>query len=552
MQAGQQAFRIPFTPRNGFFPDILPYSPEFTDIIAEGSNSWFWNDVWFSDRGTSSVGSSGGVSDLQVIGGQNAGVVGAGNLWRAFSTLWGVGSSLVLNGSVIGSSPGILSLQVGGSFVPAGLATPNAPTFVASVATGRLSGAYSVVVQAYRQTTGARSSRSAASATISVSNKKGTLTFPTPVTGQTHWIIGGSIRAIPQGPWYRLTNQIIVPIATLSIDVDWVNGELGSLMAINYDQPPACTHCAATGSVLLALGTGTGNYGCRPSILAQPEAFPLEYGFDLPVRESITGVSPGIDGVVLVSTANGLMGLLLSGANLTPILARVIFGNVGFARANAFCAVYDQIYGISTKAGLVRTHGGEEPDSSWARPVQKHLERNGVTSANSVVVFDQSHDAVIVASGTKAWPFMRASGRWSAPITLPGTVTAGVALNGVGVFQIGSSIYSLDSAGAGGNWFLRTPYFGNGFTVLQTTEYHAAANANIVYDLLVPDSTWESGTSIGGLFPKTISAPYGALGARVLKPNRKFRAVAHKASGTTGGQTPIYAELQGYVEPIAA
>jgi hypothetical protein len=551
MEAGQIPFRYPFTPKEGFFPDQLEYSPEFNDSIIEGNGGWFWNGVWVSDRGTSSAGSTGGLADLQVIGGQNAGCSGVGNIWRAFSTLWTTGAAF-LNGSSLGNAAGVLSLQVGGVLTPAGLATPNAPTFAASATAGRLNGPYSAVVQAYRATTGARSSRSASSATISVSNKKGTLTFPSPVSGQTHWIIGGSIRAIPQGPWYRLTNQVIVPISTLSIEIDWVNGELGALMAINYDQPPASTHCAATGSVMLALGTGSGGYGCRPSILAQPEAFPLEYGFDLPVRESITGVQPGIDGVVLVSTANGLMGLLLSGADLTPILARVIFGNVGFARANAFCAVYDQIYGLSTKAGLVRTHGGEEPDSSWARPVQKYLERNGFTSSNSVVVFDQSHDAVIVASGTKAVPYMRASGRWSAPIPLPGTVTAGVALNGAGVLQIGSSIYSLDSAGAGGNWFLRTPYFGNGFAVLQTTEYHAAANSNITFDLLVPDATFEAGTSIGGLFPKTIAAPYGANGAKILKPNRKFRAVAHKASGTTGGQTPVYAEISGYQEPIAA
>lgn len=544
-------FSFPFIPREGFYPDQPEFPGRMDGTIVEAVNAWLFGEKWVSDRGTSNVGTSGGVSDLQVIGGQSAGVIGAGNLWRAFSTLWGVGSSLVLNGSVIGSSPGILSLQVGGSFVPAGLATPNAPTFAATGTAGRLNGAYSVTVQAYRSTTGARSSRSSPSATISVSNKKGLLTFPTPVSGQTHWIIGGSIRAVPQGPWYRITSIAIVPIATLSVTIDWVNGELGGLMAINFDQPPACTHVAALGGVVTALGTGTGGYGARPSVVAQPEAFPPEYGFDLPVRESITGVQPGIDGVVLVSTANGLMGLLV-GSGTSPVLARVIFGSVGFARANSFTAVYDQIYGFSSKSGLVRTHGGEEPDSSWARPVQKYLERNGATSANTVVVQDQSHDAVIVAFGTKALPFMRATNRWSSPITLPGTVTAGVALNGVGVLQVGSSIFSLDSAGAGSNWFLRTPYFGNGLTVLQTTEYRAAANANITYDLLIPDATFEAGTSIGGLFPKTITAPFGAAGARVLKPNRKFRAVAHKASGSTGGQTPLFAELKGYEQPIAA
>ncbi len=378
------------------------------------------------------------------------------------------------------------------------------------------------------------------------------MTFPAAPPGTTHWIIGGSISGIPQGPWYRLTNVAIVPVATAFVDIDFVNGELGALMAINYDVPPAATHCAALGAVMLALGTGTGGYGVRSSIVAQPEAFPLEYGFDLPVRESITGVQPGLDGIVLVSTRNGLMGLLLSGSANPPVLSRVIFGNVGFDTSNAYTSVYNQIYGFSSKAGAVRTQGSEEPDSSFAFPVQKYFELHGFTSSNTKVIQDQAHDAVIYASGNKAVPYMRAINRWSAPITLPGTVSAGIALNGLGHLQIGSTVYALDQAAAGTSWFLRGPYFGDSLNVKVAKEFRAGAIGAVTYDLQVPNADWSAPVSIGGVFPYTVTPPFGAAGSRVKKPNRRFRAACLKASGTTGGESPLPATLSGYEDQIAA
>jgi hypothetical protein len=547
---------VPFTElfnyQNGFVPD----GPEFGDIVpnsaADGSNAWYHNGVWISDRGTSSAGSSGGVSDLQVIENQHAGCVGAGNIWSAYNTKFFVGNA-VINGVSIGNSPGILSLLVGATPTPAGIDQPNAPTFAASATSGRLNGAYTVVVQALRQTTGALSSRSNPSATISVASKKGTLTFPSAPTGTTHWVVSGSYRGVPQGPWYRVTSQAIVPVATASIEIDWVNGELGGLAEINYDEPPACTHVAALGSCVLALGTGSGGYGVRPSLLGKPEAYPPELGFDLPVRGGITGVQPGVDGVVLVSTANGLMALLLSGQSASPILPRVIFGNVGFARSNSWCAVYDQIYGFSNKAGMVRTQGGEDPDSSFARPVQRFFMDNNFTSASTIVVQDQAHDAVIVASGSIAVPYMRSTGVWSAPITLPGSVSAGVALGGVALLQVGSTVYTLDTAGAGGNWFLRSPYSGLApgyqFNIKTLREWYSSASQNVTIDLLGNHVTH---ASIGGLFPYVITAPFGALGARCKKPNRNVRELACRVSGSTGGQTYEAGMGKGWVQTIAA
>ena len=252
------------------------------------------------------------------------------------------------------------------------------------------------------------------------------------------------------------------------------------------------------------------------------------------------------------------MALLLSGANTTPILSRVIFGNVGFAHSNAFCAVYDQIYGFSSTSGMVRTHGGYEPDSSFAVPVQKWLRNHGATSANTSVVFDQAHDAVFVCFLNYVVPFMRASNRWSSPIIMPGTVTAGIPLNGLAQLQIGSSVYAVDNANGvpNGGWFLRSPYTGivDGYdlNIKRAREFYGAGNSSITHDLLVPDSTWEAGTSIGGYFPYTQSAPFGTLGARCKKPDRLFRTIAYKASGVAGGQTPELALLKGTLENIAA
>lgn len=544
-------FEEPFGFSNGFFPD----APDFGDIIPrsvkDGSNAWFHDGQWYSDQETGVGSASGGVSDLQIIEDQLAGCSGIGNLWSAFSTVFFTGAAFRA-GAAIGSVGTTLSLLVGGSPVAAGLATPAAPTFVASATSGRLSGAYSVVVQAFRQTTGALSSRSAPSATISPVNKKGTVTFPAAPSGTTHWVISGSFRGVPQGPWFRLSNVAIVPVATPSIEIDWVNGELSDEAEINFDPPPACTHVAALGACVMALGTGTGGYGVRPSIIAKPEAFPPEFAFDLPVRAPITGVQPGIDGVVMVSTRNGLMALLLSGSSITPVLPRVVFGNIGFARSNSWCAVYDQIYGLSNQAGAVRTQGSENPDSSFARPVQRYLMNNGFTSANSVVVYDQAHDAVIFASGTKALPYMRASGVWSAPITLPGTVTAGVSFNGLAHLQIGTSTVTLDQGAAGGSWFLRSPYVGvaggHALNVKRLREWYATAGSGVTIDLLKD----RSGSTIGGLFPYTISAPHGALGARVKKSSRYFRSLALKVSGSTGNQTFEQGIAKGYAYPIAA
>lgn len=549
-----QAFEHLWELSEGFFPDQPPLRG-VPNTVLEGENSWLNGALWTSDRGETNLGASGGVSDLQLVGDQHGGCIGIGNIWRAFATTWFVGNAIV-NGVSIGNSPGALSLLVGGTPTPAGLDVPGTPGLAASALAGRVNGAVSVVVQAFRQTSGARSSRSASSVTVSVTNKMVVVTFPTGAgipTGTTHWIIGGSIRGVPGGPWYRLTNVAIVPVGTLTATIDFVNGDLGALMAINFDKPPACTHCAGLGGVMLALGTGTGGYGVRPSIVGQPEAFPLEYGFDLPVRAPITGVQPGIDGIVLVSTANGLMGLLLSGSTSAPIIPRVIFGNVGFATSNAFCSVYDQIYGMSSEAGAVRTNGGSEnPDSSFSLPVQRYFKRNGFTSASTIVAFDQLHDAVIFASGTRAVPYMRATGRWSTPIILPGTVTAGIAYNGVAALQIGSSVFSLDTALGGDNWFLRSVYadMNMGLGVKTTEEFYAAADSACVFDLMVPNADWRTPTSIGGLFPYTLSPPFGAAGARCLKPNRDFRTLCLQISGTTGNMSPYFGQLKGFGQPM--
>lgn len=539
----------------GFFPSAPEYGRIVPSSTYDALNAWCRSGRWESDRGTSGAGSTGGVSDLQIIRGQLAGVSGIGNIWSAFGTEWFVGSSAFVGGSSIGSSPGVLSLLVSGSPVPAGLAKPNAPTFAASATSGTLTGSYAVAVAAFRQTTGAVSSVSNLSNAISVNAKKGVITFPSAPSGATHWLVYGTRRGFGSiGPAFRITTIAIVTVATPTLTLDWVDGYLGDIGGDNFDPPPACTHVCAIGGSVGALGTGSGGYGCRFSLVAKPEAFPPEFHFDLPVRESITGVQPGVDGVVLVSTANGLMSLVATGDELTPVLPRVIFGNVGFARQNAWTVVFDQIYGFSGKRGAIRTQGESNPDSSFAAPVRKYFADNGFTASNTVVYYDQSNDAVIYASGTKAVPFMLGDSVWSAPITLPGTATAGIAQGSRGVVQVGSGGLILDAGGGSpsGGWFLRSPYYAlseshpHNQKVIEEVWINGEGNATV--DL------WDGLTraTIGGMFPNSFTTPYNSTATRVLCPNKAVRSLVFRASGSGGGETPPNVVVNGYTEPLAA
>jgi hypothetical protein len=552
---------------NGWYPSQSPFEGIPNSVLL-AQNVWLRGPRRLvSDRGALAVSSvNQAVHDLMSVGGQPGGCTTSGNVTLHASVPWAAGAgNAIVGGTNLGALSGSLMLSPSGivtaGLVNAGLPRPNAPGLtVSSTVSSKWSGSYSVAVAPYRSSTGAVGNRSDPSPVVAANGFKGLLTFPSPVAGQTHWLIYGSRRGFGSvGPYFRVTGSAFtltsVPVSQLTLLIDYFDGELGDLAPTNNDPPPACTHCAGLGSVMCALGT-FGGYGISPSQPGFPEAFDLTQTTFLAAREPITGVTGrGIDGVVYVATANSLSAIVLSGSDVTPVLPRGIWESVGFAHGNAFCLVEDQIYGFSGEA--VRTQGGEAPDTSFALPVYNYFYSNGWTSANTVVVYDPGLDAVLYCGsdlvlGPVAVPYMRASGTWSGPIVAPGAISAAVTLNGRAALQVGTQLFNLDSAGGNptGGWSIQTPYYGGpmgyiheGYAQHIKTLRYLRANASGPCTI---DMLKNLGGSVGGKFP--YSHP-GGIGGQVVKFNQRVHNYAMKVSGSLGGQSFYGAEMEMLVEP---
>lgn len=499
---------------HGYFPSQNDY-PGIQGTLYDAANAWPRGPGhWRSDRGYSSSGApalAAPASPIMVSNGVPAGVTGGGTVTRHAGVPWAAGNGTAVEGAtVLGAVSGQLMVYVGGSLIAAGLAAPSAPSIAASAtASGKMNGSYSVAVAAYRNTTGALSSRSAPSAALTVKNKKITVTLPAAPSGATHWVFYGSRRGFGSvGPWFRITTigLTTVAVGTLTFDVDWFDGELGDIAGINFDPPPSgVTHCSGLGGSMIALGPGG---RVSPSLVGFPEAFPPEFTTFIGSREAITGVTArSTEGVIFVTTTNSLNALVPSGNVLVPAIPRGLWENTGFASGSAFCLVLNQIYGMAGN-GPVRTHGGEDPDQSFAKPVLQYMLDNGWNSANTVVTHAPDNHCVTFAKGATALNYMLAGeeeGTWSAPITIP-SATAGVTVNGVGYVASGSSLVALDkSGGSSSAAFLLFPFYGD--DIFKTIRYVKVSTVDsVTIDLI----NYRTGASIGSPFPTTVSGPSSA------------------------------------------
>lgn len=530
------------------------------NTARRGGGFWKRGRRFVSDAGHSTYSPNAGASlnTLQLVGANHGGITTSGNITLHSNTTWAIGSGTAyVGGSALsGSVTSSLKLLVSGALEAAGLAKPSAPTVAESAsASSKLNGSYSICVAPYRSTTGAIGNRSNPSAVIAVKNKKITLTFPATVTGQTHWLIYGSRRGFGSvGAWFLITSIAATAIATLTLDIEYFDGELGALAPTTNDVPPTGTHCAALGGVMCVIGS-YGGYGVSPSKPGYPEAFDVSQTSFLASREPVTAVTArGTDGGIFVATRNSISIVILSGSEVTPVLPRGVFENVGVAHGNAMCWVYDTLYLFSSTGAACRTHGSEKPDLTFAIPVQDYFREQATTTgfftgANTRVIFDERNGCVLFCSGNVAVPFMLDTETWSTPITLPGTVTAGVALAGNGLVAVGATLYTLDTAAGSpaATATLTSPYqYAGGYLAL-TREFRAISNGAMTLDLLTDPS---ADTSMGGLFPHSFAGTNGAI--KVLKPQRRYREVALKVSTTAGGREFEEANLLSVIEPVAA
>lgn len=531
---------------NGFFYSQDPYGG-FPGTARDGGEAWHRGRTFVSDKGTASNGSSGGASPLMVAGGAIAGMSGGlGVVLSHLGVYWFAGSgNAVVSGSSIGTSTGKLCLVVGGVTYSAGLTKPStAPTLATSAtASGIQVGSYAISLVKYRSTTGAVSTRGPISAPIAVNKHKITVPLPSnPADGTTHWLIYATRKNFAGlGIVFRVTTIDPIAVGTTSIDIEFQDGDLGDAAPLTNDPAPTCTHCAVLGGVMVAITSGG---MCYPSKAGQPEAYDYGLAVRLASGEAPTCVIPqGVEGGVFVGTRNSVSILVLTGSPDVPVIPRGVFAQTGVANGNAMCWAWDTLWLMSSTGVPCRSHGSDEPDSSFAEPVVKLFEDLGFTAANTIVVADEKNGAILFCSGSKAVPFMVNSGRWSTPITLPGSVSAGIAFNGAGNVAVGSTLYTLNSSSApAATAFLTSPSDGADGRILTIDQFRAVGPHDATIDLLA-----DMGSSIGGYFPLSFTAPHG--NPKVLKMNRKARSLAMKASTSQAGKQFPIGFISGTVEP---
>lgn len=532
-----------------FSQGVYYSQPEFGASLPgtakEAFGLWKRGEEWSSDRGDTSIGPSGSPSYLQNLNGViTGGVTSIGNIASLFNTFWAAGNGDIVENGVdtTYNVTNNLTVKVGGIYLPAGVAQPPAPTFTVpggATTSTKFNGTYAVALVGVRPLTGAVSNVSLRSAVISVKNKMGTIGFPTGAAipaGTTHWLVYGTLRGHgSQGNLYKVTTIAPVAVGTATLEVHWVDGELGDLAPITNDPPPACTHCFPIGSVMCVATAGGMVYPSKPG---QPESYDLSLAVRLPSGEAPVGVTArGSDGGVFIGTRNSISLIVATNSEFAPIFPRGVFESVGIANGNAMCWVFDTLYVFSATGTLCRTHGGSTPDTSFAAPYQQYFRDNGFTGSNTHLIHDKRNGALLVCSGTKAVPFMLDTEQWSGVITLPAAARAGIALNDDGLVDCAGTMYTLDTASGSprGGWNIRSPYLPVAppqfaFHKKKFREYRGAGTGSQTHDFLKN----QAGTSIGSPFPFTFTGPHGTNFIRLIVNG--IDSLAFKASGTAGNQ----------------
>lgn len=578
---------------NGFVPNSNQLE-QIPQTIYNGQNVWVkgpGNTV--SDNGAVSVGPVGAnITPAMVSNAVIAGLVGGGTVVSYDGVYWWSGpqgavgyANGVLLGTVgapkTGMGGGALMFQLGGVATEAGLLQPGAPTIDANGApAGDMAGSYALGVATLRVGSGAVSTVSVASNVVTSTNQQLRITSPGTVdsalSGSDLVLLFGTIAGEGSlGVLFRLINAdapVIpgLPAGALTVAqykaispsnpfvVQYNDGELGNLGFLANNPPFGGTACVAMGPCMVELGIA-GGYGGSPSNPNNPEAFDPENIFFLGAQEPITGVLPYLaQGVVYVTTQNSVNVLVLTGTSTTPVIPRGLWGQTGCAQGNALAMYEDQLYLMSGAGGPVRTQGTLDPDFSFALPVWEFMQFLGWTSANTFVFSAPDQGAMIFASGNLALPFMVSQGVWSAPIVLPGNITACCTVNGVGIAIVGSTAYKLNAGTGpqGGIWFMssafhkgqpRHPYVAKsmGMSLKQVGSFHVVAQNALTYSILKNTSQ----TPISPLFPWT--AP--GVGHQTMSPQTyaTCRNYALKVSGTLGGQVFNAAQATVTMDPCS-
>jgi hypothetical protein len=472
---------------NGFWPNtaLIKGVP---DCIVAGQNLWArGKGVFVSSRGFgSAVATSGGVNPLLNVGSGYGGLTGGGSVTQAFASgvyFFAGAGMLYVNGVPIGAvSGGTVTIYTGSAVVQAGLTSPGAPTIADSGAAGRNNGSYSIAVTAIRSITGGESTVSLSSNTISVGNHGIKITalpgFPAGADKVGIYVTKRGFGDI--GPYFHLYDVLKSTVDAAiagtgyvitipgSSSPGWIDPQLGDLAPLDFNVPPACTHCFSINSVIVAAGC-YGGAGLSASYPNKPEAYPVSFVLFIPGGGTITMVKgSGIEGAVLVGTASSLNLVTASQSTISPLNIRPIWPTTGVVSANQICTVGGEIFGWIGTRGPIRDALGSETDpgdeaTAFAEPVMNLFATFGYGSGNVSVVYDGNNDTVWYLKGTTAIGYCRYLRQWHLPMTLPATIVTAVTdevNNRALLSDTAGNLYTFEN-GSGSTWSMITQFQGS-------------------------------------------------------------------------------------------
>jgi hypothetical protein len=148
------------------------------------------------------------------------------------------------------------------------------------------------------------------------------------------------------------------------------------------------------------------------------EAFPADYILGLP--SAPTGAAQRASDAFTYLWGGSWLGACSFTGGTPPLAYRTLWANTGFSNQHSACiAAGGQLYGFSSQRGPVRIDSDGDPDTEFARKVQKTVE--GWTASNVVVGWDSDHTQVIYMHGSTLLSFNTTIEKWSAPIDISGS-----------------------------------------------------------------------------------------------------------------------------------
>jgi hypothetical protein len=436
-----------FTWDKGYWPNTSLVTG-VPGVLVSGQNLWNrGSGLMVSSKGfaASVLNSGGSVNPLLNVGSTYGGLTGGGNIVQVIGTgifiFAGSGTAYVggvSKGSVAG---GTITIWTGAAAVQAGLAPPGAPTIAVDLASAQTAfnkGLYSIALTAIRSLTGGESSLGEPSNAVTTKHRTIQITaLGSMPSGADKIGIYATKRGFGEiGPFFHLYD-VATPSLPYNIVIPgqsragWTDGQLGDLSPLDFNVPPACGFCFAINSVVVAAGC-YGGAGLSPSYPNKPESYPPRFVVFIPGGGTITAVKgSGIEGAVLVCTANSINLVTASQSDISPLNVRPIWPTTGVVSANQLCMAGGEIYSWVGERGPVRDSIGGEGDpgdeaTTFAQPVMKAFAANGYTASNVIVVFDPASDTVWYVKGLVAIGYCRYLGQWHPVHTLPTTIVTAV------------------------------------------------------------------------------------------------------------------------------